>query len=104
MTKIANDIEAHRSFWANIARENGWYTQPFFVQVWVDMDGVITDSVGTTALTEDVVIEVETFICPICDAEREYEKGSGDCKACEECCECIWTAAGMEYCTPYYTR
>jgi hypothetical protein len=101
MTKIANDINAHRAFWANIARENGWYKEPFYVQVWQDMDGVITDSVGTTALTEDVIIEVETFICPHCKAEREYEKGSGDCKACEDCCECIWTADGMKYCTPY---
>jgi hypothetical protein len=99
MTRIANDIEVHRSFWANIARENGWYTQPFFVQVWVDMDGTITDSVATTALSEDIVIEVETFVCPICDEEQEKEKGSGDCRACEDCCECIGQTDG--YCTPY---
>ena len=99
--RIANDIEAHRSFWANIARENGWYTQPFYVQVWQDMDGTITDSVATTALTEDVVIETFTFICPICNEETEMVKGSGDCRACEDCCECEWGTDGMTYCTPY---
>ena len=102
--RIANDIEAHRSFWAHVARENGWYKKPFYVQVWVDMDGAITDSVATTALTEDIVIEVQTFICPLCDEEKQYEQGSGDCKACEDCCECEWGTDGMTYCTPYYTR
>jgi hypothetical protein len=99
--RIANDIEAHRSFWANIARENGWYREPFYVQVWQDMEGVITDSVGTTVLTKDVVIETFTFICPICNEETEMAKGHGDCRACEDCCECEWGTDGMTYCTPY---
>lgn len=99
--RIKNDIEAHRAFWAHIARENGWYKEPFYVQVWENMEGVITDSVATTALTEDVVIEVETFICPICDEDTEMVRGSGDCRACEDCCQCEWGAEGMVYCTPY---
>lgn len=102
--KVANDIEAHRSFWANVARENGWYKEPFYVQVWRDLDGTITDSVATTALTRDWVIEVETFVCPVCDEEQEQELGSGDCRACADCCECEWGVDGPVYCMPYNTK
>ena len=39
-------IEACREFWANIAREHNWYKEPFYVQVWYDADGEITDNVS----------------------------------------------------------
>jgi hypothetical protein len=44
-TKIANNIEAHREFWKNVAKENGWYREPFYIQVWTNKDGLITDSI-----------------------------------------------------------
>lgn len=54
-TKLA--IEVHRTYWAKIARDNGWYTDPFYVQVWVRRkDGVIIDSVSFAGITGDVVI------------------------------------------------
>lgn len=43
--KVANNIEAHREFWANVAKENGWYREPLFIQVWTNKDGLITDSI-----------------------------------------------------------
>ncbi len=49
-------IEAARTFWANIAKQNGWYTEPFYVQVWLDKDGNVEDSVSHQGLTEDIVI------------------------------------------------
>lgn len=50
-------IEDHRQWWAKIAEENGWYSQPFFVQVWVDDEGEITDSVSYKGLNRDFVLE-----------------------------------------------
>ena len=44
-TEIANNIEAHREFWANVAKENGWYREPLFIQVWTNKNGLITDSI-----------------------------------------------------------
>jgi len=52
------EIEKHRAFWAKIAKANGWYFEPFHVQVWVDEVGNVTDSVSHIGLTEDIVIEV----------------------------------------------
>ena len=51
------EIEKHRAFWAKIAKANNWYTDPFHIQVWVDKDGNVTDSVSHIGLTKDIVIE-----------------------------------------------
>lgn len=32
--------------------------------------------------------EYPSFECELCDKERPYEDGSGDCQACTYCCEC----------------
>lgn len=50
-------IEEHRQFWIKIAKENGWYIEPFFIQVWVDTDDTITDSVSYQGITQDIVIQ-----------------------------------------------
>lgn len=50
-------IEEHRAFWANVAKENGWYTEPFYVQVWIDPDTEeIYDSVSTRDFTQDHIV------------------------------------------------
>lgn len=49
-------IEQCRQFWANVAKENGWYKEPFFIQVWVDIKGEITDSVSHQDLTRDYIL------------------------------------------------
>jgi hypothetical protein len=48
-------IESAREMWAGVARANGWYSEPFYVQVWINKRGEIVDSVATRALTSDVV-------------------------------------------------
>jgi len=50
-------IEEYRKFWAKVAKENGWYKEPFYVQVWVDENGIITDSVSHRGMTEDIVVK-----------------------------------------------
>jgi len=53
-TKLA--IEEHRAYWAEIARDNGWYTDPFYVQVWVRRkDGIILDSVSFAGMSGDII-------------------------------------------------
>lgn len=50
-------IEEHREFWANIAKQNGWYVEPFYVQVWMNPDTEeIYDSVATRDLPYDIVV------------------------------------------------
>lgn len=50
-------IEEHRKWWAEIAKENGWYSQPFFIQVWVDSEGEVEDSVSYKGLDRDWVLD-----------------------------------------------
>ncbi len=50
------DIEEARRLWGKIARQHGWYSEPFYIQVWVDKQGIIQDSVSTRNLTEDIII------------------------------------------------
>lgn len=50
-------IEEHRKLWADVAKKNGWYKEPFFIQVWVGLDGDIADSVSFHGMTQDVVIQ-----------------------------------------------
>ena len=51
------EIEKQRVFWAKIAKANSWYTKPFYVQVWIDENGDISDSVSHIGLTKDIVIK-----------------------------------------------
>ncbi len=51
------EIEKQPAFWAEIAKVNGWYCEPFFVQMWVDEDGNVIDIVSHIGLSKDVVIE-----------------------------------------------
>jgi hypothetical protein len=59
MSASSLTIEQCRQFWAKIAKDNGWYKEPFFVQVWLDSDGNVTDSVSHQGLTQDHVLNEE---------------------------------------------
>lgn len=50
-------VDEHREYWEEIAKKNGWYTEPFYVMVWVDENDDIVDSVSYIGMTEDVIIE-----------------------------------------------
>lgn len=49
-------IDEHRAYWADIAKNNGWYKEPFYVQVWVDDNGSVVDSVSYQGLSEDIIV------------------------------------------------
>ena len=57
MSASYSTIEQCRQFWAKIAKENGWYKEPFFVQVWVDANGDIIDSVSRLGLDRDYILD-----------------------------------------------
>jgi len=54
-------VEDHRTFWAKIAKENGWYTEPFYVQVFQNEAGEIWDSVSSQGMTRDYIVIEEEF-------------------------------------------
>ncbi len=51
-------IEQARARWASVAKENGWYSEPFYVQVWLRPDGTVYDAVSSRILTQDLVIQM----------------------------------------------
>lgn len=85
-----NRIEACREFWAKIAKKNGWYKEPFFVHVWADSQGNVTDSVSYQGLTIDVFELVGDFAhCASCDCliDLDYDQWTSDDNDtyCESC-------------------
>ena len=52
-----DELETHRATWAKVAKENGWYTEPFFIQVWVSKNGTIVDSVSYKGMTKDIICD-----------------------------------------------
>ena len=50
-------VESHRAAWAEIAKANGWYTEPFHVQVWLTPEGFVADSVATRESERDYIID-----------------------------------------------
>ena len=49
-------LEEHRSFWAGIAKRNGWYREPFYVVTWLRGNGEIVDSVSYDGLDRDMSV------------------------------------------------
>lgn len=54
-------LEESRDFWASVAKRNNWYTEPFHVQVWLNPDGTLNDSVSFSGLQQDIIIQLETW-------------------------------------------
>ena len=55
------NIENQRKIWSKVAKENGWYKEPFFVQIWMDKETKeIKDSVSFVGLNEDLFVDCET--------------------------------------------
>jgi len=83
---MSKDIESHRAKWAGVARANGWYSEPFYVQVWVNESGEITDSVSFSGMNCDIVTleELECLECDEINAPEFYRDGvCGECQTVE---------------------
>jgi hypothetical protein len=53
------EFDYHKNKWIAVARNNGWYQEPFFIQVWVH-NGEIVDAVSVRGLDKDYVIDATT--------------------------------------------
>ena len=53
---IKSKVEEARNFWSKVAKDNDWYVEPFYVQVWIDKDGNVSDSVSYRDMTRDYII------------------------------------------------
>tara|TARA_Y100000034_G_C6815385_1_gene366796 strand:+ start:215 stop:421 length:207 start_codon:yes stop_codon:yes gene_type:complete len=49
-------VEEHRTYWSKVAKENGWYKEPFYLQIWME-DNEIIDSVSFKGLERDIFID-----------------------------------------------
>lgn len=54
-----DQIEHNRGLWAAIAKDHGWYTEPFYVQVWVNKYGNVSDSVAFRGMTCDIILTAD---------------------------------------------
>jgi hypothetical protein len=54
------EIEHHRKLWTKIAKKTGWYQEPFYIQVWVNMKGKITNSVSFRDIKQDWICNDES--------------------------------------------
>ncbi len=56
LKQITQDtIESYRKIWEKTAKENGWYKEPFYLQVWINSDQDVMDAVAHKGLTEDIL-------------------------------------------------
>jgi len=51
------EFDHHKTTWSAVAKNNLWYTEPFFIQVWVNKKGEIVDSVSVRGLDKDYVFD-----------------------------------------------
>ena len=79
--QMHKDMEKHRQIWAKVAKDNGWYQEPFYVQLWINENNEVTDSVSTRHLTQDIIVQ-ETRYCEICE-DNEASPESDTCANCE---------------------
>lgn len=63
-------IESCRAEWAETAKRFGWYTTPFYVQIWQTKEGFIIDSLSHKGMTKDIIVEVPSRINQILRVEQ----------------------------------
>lgn len=53
-------IEKERKLWSKVARKHKWYTEPFYVQVWINKDASINDSISFIGIEKDIFVSATT--------------------------------------------
>jgi hypothetical protein len=111
MEKTIRTKEECREIWANVAKENGWYSEPFFVQTFVNRNGDIVDAVSFSGLTEDIEVlddgDIEEFFsteCGGCGSKEAvhniYDNNDHETN-CSDCDGIDWYIAdGCPECAP----
>lgn len=101
MERTVRTKEECREIWAKVAKENGWYSEPFYIQTFVNVKGEIMDAVSFGGLTEDLEVrhvgdieEYESITCANCEDEDEavhnyYDNGDHELN-CQKCDSIEW--------------
>lgn len=82
--------ETERTKWADIAKKNNWYKEPFFVQIWINKEGIIKDSIAFREMNRDIIVSYETDkeitqTCIICGKDKTTPLNlNGECVECSE--------------------
>jgi len=58
--ELKQQIEHARDNWSKVAKENGWYKYPFYIQVWHDGTRLL-DAVSHKDMTKDIIILDEDY-------------------------------------------
>lgn len=66
-------FDEKRVFWQQVAKRFNWDNQNVYVQVWLNPDGTVEDSVSHRGLTGDIAIDARTeaVIYPIPTQEKD---------------------------------
>ena len=59
---IKSKVEEARNIWSIVAKNNDWYVEPFHVQVWIDKNGEILDSVSVDELISEADELTKMFV------------------------------------------
>lgn len=63
MRKISKkSIDRSRKIWIEVAKTHGWYSEPFYIQIWVGKLGTIQDSVAYKGLKGDIILSCKKEI------------------------------------------
>lgn len=54
--KQLKTLEEAREFWSKIAKQAGWFKEPFKVQLWVHENGDMDDCVSFQGLDQDIIL------------------------------------------------
>ena len=54
--KQLETLEEAREFWSKIAKQHGWYKEPFYVQAWIRENGELDDCVSFQGLNQDIIL------------------------------------------------
>ena len=59
--KLLKETEETREKWIKTAKEHGWYTYPFYIQVWIK-DGEIINSVSFKGMKKDIITNEDKIL------------------------------------------
>jgi len=57
--EMREQIEHNRELWAAIAKDHAWYTEPFYIKVWINKYGNVSDSVAHRGMTGDIILPAD---------------------------------------------
>lgn len=89
-------LNTARVRWAEIARQHGWYSEPFYVQVWADESGYVYDSVAYRYMLRDTVVGMT--LSPMCGFCAD-ENGEIDNADCHETATLAESPGAIVYCS-----